>query len=105
MARTARKNQLEVSGALHVDGIGCRLPGSPGVKMEISGSIFHLGGLFTWKGYGRIRMRKMKKVLTLVSPLIISLALQTPGRPRTPQSGAKAEPHGTAAGFIDQLEI
>jgi hypothetical protein len=47
----------------------------------------------------------MKKLLTLVALLIMSLALQTPGRPRTLQSGPKADPHDTAAGFVDQLEI
>src|SRR5580692_11413430 len=47
----------------------------------------------------------MKKLLTLVALMMMSLALQTPGQPRTPQSAAKTDAHGAAAGFIDQLEI
>ena len=47
----------------------------------------------------------MKKPLTLVALLMMSLALQTPGRPGSLQSGPKADAHGAAAGFIDQLEI
>jgi hypothetical protein len=47
----------------------------------------------------------MKKLLTVAALLMMSLALQPPGQPRTPRSGAKADPDGAPAGFIDQLEI